>query len=56
MEKDKKILEEQPAPLKNSDQAFVQVGRDGHPVFPQTGEEKKDETTRPERDTTLDKR
>ena len=28
-------LVEQNAPLKNTDQAFVQVGKDGHPVFPE---------------------
>lgn len=28
-------LEEQQAPLKNTDHAFVQVGRDGEPIIPQ---------------------
>ena len=33
-------LEEQQAPLKNTDHAFVQVGRDGEPVIPErSGEE-----------------
>lgn len=56
MENDKKILEEQQAPLKNSDHAFVQVGKDGHPVFPKTGQEKKEETKETDRDTTPDRR
>ena len=56
MENDKKILEEQQAPLKNSDHAFVQVGKDGHPVFPQPEEKKEDELNRSDRDTTLDRR
>lgn len=42
MEDKKKILEEQEAPLKNTDDAFVQVGHDGEPVIPEA-EEKKDE-------------
>jgi hypothetical protein len=32
-------LEEQQAPLKNTDHAFVQVGRDGEPVIPQRSSE-----------------
>ncbi len=34
---------EQEAPEKNTDGAFVQVGRDGQPVFPFTAENKPDE-------------
>lgn len=56
MANDKKILEEQEAPLKNNDHAFVQVGKDGHPVFPQPAADKKDETNRPDKDTSLDRR
>ncbi|HEV7331625.1 MAG TPA: hypothetical protein VGN63_11345 [Flavisolibacter sp.] len=56
MENDKKILEEQQAPLKNHDHAFVQVGKDGQPVIPQTSEKKEDELNSPDRDTTLDRR
>ncbi|HEY1114903.1 MAG TPA: hypothetical protein VGE66_15140 [Chitinophagaceae bacterium] len=32
-------LEEQQAPLKNTDHAFVQVGRDGEPVIPQRSDD-----------------
>lgn len=31
---------EQEAPEKNTDQAFVQVGKDGQPVMPATADEK----------------
>ena len=42
--KDKKF-EEQDHPLKNTDHAFVQVGKDGSPVIPkQTNEEQKEQT------------
>lgn len=33
-------LEEQHAPLKNTDHAFVQVGRDGEPVIPERSDDK----------------
>lgn len=56
MENEKKNLEEQKAPLKNNDHAFVQVGKDGHPVFSQAEEEKKDTATHPDGETTLDRR
>ncbi|MDQ3278154.1 MAG: YTH domain-containing protein [Bacteroidota bacterium] len=56
MEKHEKILEEQTAPLKNNDDAFVKVGKDGQPVIPETGEQKEESSTNPGRDTTLDKR
>lgn len=56
MEKDEKTLQEQQAPLKNTDDAFVQVGRDGEPVIPQTTTDKKSNDTKEERATTLDKR
>ena len=36
-------FDEQDHPLKNTDQAFVQVGKDGEPVIPK--EEKKDDDT-----------
>ena len=32
-------LEEQQAPLKNTDHAFVKVGRDGEPVIPERSQE-----------------
>ena len=41
MDKKERQFEEQDHPLKNTDQAFVQVGKDGEPVFPK--EEKKDD-------------
>jgi hypothetical protein len=44
-------LHEQSAPLKNTDQAFVQVGKDGAPVIPEhtntpSQEEKQDDERR----------
>ena len=43
MDKQDKQLDEQDHPLKNTDQAFVQVGKNGEPVIPkQEGEEKSD--------------
>jgi hypothetical protein len=49
-------LKEQQAPLKNHDDAFVQVGKNGEPVIPEnTGEEKSDSGEN-DRITTLDKR
>ena len=46
MDKNEKQLQEQDAPLKNTDNAFVQVSKDGTPSMPQTNTEKKfeDET------------
>lgn len=54
MQNDNKFPEQQ-APEKNTDNAFVQVGKDGAPDIPakdekKTGKEKEDNTT------TLDKR
>lgn len=48
-------LEEQHAPLKNTDHAFVQVGRDGEPVIPQRSEEETthDDLRDPDRVTTI---
>ena len=43
MDTNDKKLQEQKAPEKNTDHAFVQVGSDGHPVIPQTGTEAKQE-------------
>jgi hypothetical protein len=40
-------FEEQDHPLKNTDHAFVQVGKDGEPVFPkQSPDDSKDENNR----------
>ena len=36
MDSNEKKLQEQQAPGKNTDHAFVQVGSDGHPVIPHT--------------------
>jgi hypothetical protein len=54
MDKDQSFPE-QSAPLKNTDDAFVQVGADGAPQLPESdkSEERKEET---DRTTTLDKR
>lgn len=38
-EKKKDTLQEQKAPLKNDDNAYVQVGKNGEPVFPEPPEE-----------------
>jgi hypothetical protein len=50
-------LTEQQAPLKNTDHAFVQVGRDGGPVVPQRAniedEREKDDLRDPDRVTTI---
>lgn len=43
-----KKLQEQHAPLKNSDKAFVQVGHNGEPVIPKV-EERKPEQPQEER-------
>lgn len=42
MEKQENKLQEQQAPLKNSDRAFVQVGHGGEPVFPKEEVKKED--------------
>lgn len=49
-------LEEQQAPLKNTDHAFVQVGRDGEPVIPQRSDDEgsvHDDLRDPDRVTTI---
>ena len=56
MESKNEKLREQEAPLKNHDKAFVQVGKDGEPVIPQTDEKKDEDRQENERTTTLDKR
>jgi hypothetical protein len=53
--KNDRKLQEQHAPLKNSDTAFVQVGHNGEPVIPKE-EERKPEQAQEERGTTPDKR
>lgn len=49
-------LQEQAAPLKNNDDAFVQVGENGEPVIPEVNEKEKGLAEEQERITTLDKR
>jgi hypothetical protein len=56
MENNDNKLQEQQAPLKNHDDAFVQVGKNGEPVIPQEEVEKEGSQTRDDRTTTLDKR
>lgn len=38
-DKNEKTLQEQKAPLKNDDNAYVRVGQNGEPVFPDKMEE-----------------
>jgi hypothetical protein len=49
-------FQEQEAPLKNTDKAFVQVSKDGSPHMPTGNEEKREENMKPERTTDMDKR
>jgi hypothetical protein len=56
MENNENKLQEQQAPLKNSDNAFVQVGHNGEPVIPQTDEKKAEHPNKDDKTTTLDKR
>ena len=48
-------LTEQEAPLKNTDNAFVQVNENGEPVMP-SGDDKKTDIKKEDHLTTLDKR
>jgi len=43
MDTNEKKFQEQVAPEKNTDHAFVQVGSDGQPVIPQTTNDEKKE-------------
>jgi hypothetical protein len=54
MENDNKFPEQQ-APEKNTDNAFVQVGKDGEPVIPNT-DQKKTDIEKADNSTTIDKR
>lgn len=56
MEKNEKQFPEQEAPLKNHDDAFVQVGKNGEPVIPQHTEDKEAKPKDNDNVTTLDKR
>jgi hypothetical protein len=56
MEKEKENLQEQEAPLKNTDNAYVKVGKDGAPEFPDKEKEKGKEEEKQESTTTIHKR
>ena len=45
MENKEKTLQEQEAPLKNNDEAFVQVGHNGEPVIPKAEEKETEQTS-----------
>ena len=53
--KDKKF-EEQDHPLKNTDHAFVQVGKDGAPVIPKQTSDDREEQSSDESSTTIEHR
>ncbi|HET7896679.1 MAG TPA: hypothetical protein VFL47_03400 [Flavisolibacter sp.] len=55
-DKNQNRLQEQEAPLKNDDRAFVQVGKNGEPVFPEPANEKKEQDNQQMDPSTLDKR
>lgn len=56
MDHNEKTLQEQQAPQKNTDHAFVQVGKNGEPVIPETaGNDQRKEDKRDDK-SSLDKR
>lgn len=55
-DKSKNDLQEQKAPLKNDDDAYVQVGQNGEPVFPEPAEKQSGKEDKEGNPTTLDKR
>lgn len=55
MDKDQEQFQEQDAPLKNTDHAYVKVSEDGSPMMPDKGQEK-DKKTESSKVTDLDKR
>lgn len=56
MNKDLEKLDEQQAPEKNSDQAYVQVGSDGKPVLPKPKTtEQNQQSERPKEGTLADR-
>lgn len=55
-DKRKNDLQEQTAPLKNDDNAYVQVGKNGEPVFPEPAEKNSGKEDKEGHPTTLDKR
>lgn len=48
MEKEETKFTEQTAPEKNTDGAFVQVGKDGQPVIPETEKSEEAKSNQPE--------
>lgn len=44
MDEKDNLLQEQSAPLKNTDHAFVKVGQDGEPIIPNQEEESSSKT------------
>jgi hypothetical protein len=56
MESNDKKFEEQDHPLKNTDHAFVQVGKNGEPVIPKDDGTNKQQQPEQDRTTTLDHR
>lgn len=55
MDKKDNELQEQHAPLKNTDKAFVKVGHEGEPVIPENTNSKQEEP-KEDRSADLDKR
>lgn len=55
MDENEKKFPEQNAPLKNTDDAFVQVSKDGSPVMP-NGDRKADEEQKNDKGTVTDNR
>ena len=56
MERDENKLQEQEAPLKNTDNAFVQVNKDGTPLMPTSSNETEEGKRKDENPNTPDKR
>ena len=56
MDNKNRTLDEQEAPEKNGDAAYVQVGADGKPVMPQVGEDDQpDDSKAPQEGTLADR-
>ena len=55
MDTNEKKFEEQDHPLKNTDHAFVQVGKDGSPVIPSTADDKTREEKTENTSTTVER-
>jgi hypothetical protein len=55
MDKNENTLEQQDAPLKNTDNAFVRVKKDGSPELPEADQPVKDDKDK-DRFTTIDHR